>query len=136
MARRNTSTEGLEKVRERLVRWRERYGGRGRPIPEELWAAAAAVARIEGVDATARVLGVDRARLARRVVPSASMVAAPKDVARMTPPQTAFVELPRVQSPLAGQVVVRLSKRNGEQLEIMGGVDVLAVVREFWRRAR
>jgi hypothetical protein len=129
-------TERLEEVRWRLVRWRERHGGRGRPIPEELWTAAAAVASVEGVDATARVLGVDRARLARRVVSSPSMVTAPQRVARFTPPEAAFVELPRVQSPPAGQIVVRLSGRDGEQMEIIGGTEVLAVVRELWNRAR
>lgn len=126
------STEGLAAVRDRLTRWRERHGGRGRLIPQELWAAAAAVAAVEGVNVTARVLGVDRGRLGRRVSQSA-MATAP---GRAAPPQPAFVELPRIQSPAGGQSVVRLIGRDGEQMEIAGGVDVLTLVREFWSRAR
>ena len=34
----------LAEVQARLAWWRGRYGGRGRPIPEELWTAATAVA--------------------------------------------------------------------------------------------
>lgn len=130
------SKERLTEVRERLFRWRELHGGRGRPIPEELWASAAAVAAVEGVSATARVLGVDQARLERRVGSHASMTVATQSVARTAPPQATFVELPALQSPLGAQLVVRLTARDGEQMEILGGVDVLAVVREFWSRAR
>jgi hypothetical protein len=47
-----------------------------------------------------------------------------------------FVELPTLQSPPHGHVVVRLLGRDGEQMEIMGGIEVVAIVREFWNRAR
>ncbi len=57
----------LAEVQTRLAWWRRRYGGRGRPIPEELWTAATALADAVGVNATARALGLNRARLARRV---------------------------------------------------------------------
>lgn len=134
MARR--SKERLTEVRERLFRWREVHGGRGRPIPEELWASAAAVAAVEGVSTTARMLGVDRARLERRVGSLSSMTVATRSVGRTAPPQATFVELPALQSPLGAQLVVRLTARDGEQMEILGGVDVLALAREFWIRAR
>lgn len=129
------STDRLAEVRERLARWRERHGGPGRPIPEKLWAEAGAVAAAEGVEVTARVLGVDRDRLARRV--SERSATAPQRVVNATASSSlAFVELPRLQSPLGGQTVVRLVGSDGEQMEIMGGIDALALVREFWNRTR
>lgn len=135
MARR--STERLAEVQERLVRWRERHGGPGRPIPEELWAEAAAVAADEGVDTTARALGVDRDRLARRVLDQRSTLTALRrvDGSSLSAVPT-FVELPSLQSPLTGQSVVRFVGSDGEQMEIVGGIDVLTLVREFWSRAR
>lgn len=135
------STDGLEEVRERLVRWRERHGGPGRPIPEELWAEAAAVAAAQGVDGTARALGVDRERLARRVAERRStattmVTALQRGVNGTRASSVAFVELPSPQLPLAGQSVVRLVGRNGEQMEIKGNIDAVALVREFWARTR
>ena len=44
MAERETTRGQLEQVQKRLARWRARHGGRGRPIPDALWAAAATVA--------------------------------------------------------------------------------------------
>src|SRR5258708_30732347 len=67
MAEREAGTRSpLGRIRRRLERWREQYGGRGQPIPEDLWDATVEVARVEGVDTTARALRVDRGRLARR----------------------------------------------------------------------
>ena len=79
MAASKTTLVELGRVRKRLAQWRAEHGGRGRPIPETLWAAAAAVASSAGVEATARALDVDRARLSRRVTrsPSGSVVRAP-----------------------------------------------------------
>lgn len=57
----------LDEARARLARWRAQQGGRGIPVPEALWAEAVEVARVEGVEATARGLRLDRARLAVRV---------------------------------------------------------------------
>jgi hypothetical protein len=62
----------LGRTRRRLERWRERYGGPGQAIPQEFWDEAVAVARVEGVDATARALRLDRGRLERRMASSGS----------------------------------------------------------------
>ncbi len=86
MAEPETTRGQLDRVQGMFLRWREQYGGRGHPIPAELWKAAAQVAAIDGVNATARALGVDSARLARRVERSgASPVAQPE--------QTAMIQL-------------------------------------------
>ena len=63
-ARRAVSISGLL---DRLARWRAQHGGRGIPVPEPLWAEAVEAARVEGVEATARALRLDRSRLAARM---------------------------------------------------------------------
>jgi hypothetical protein len=40
----------LESLSERLEHWRDQHGGRGRRIPDELWAEAMEVAKEEGVE--------------------------------------------------------------------------------------
>ena len=137
MAEGKTTRGQLGRVQKQLARWRAEHGGRGRPIPEGLWASAAAVASTAGVEATARALGVDRVRLSRRVRRSASgSVDAPK---RSLASSAHFVELDAERVFSRGQILVRLTNRDGEQLEIAleGGVaDVTAVAQAFWSRAR
>lgn len=137
MAERKTTRGQLEQVQKRLARWRARHGGRGRPIPDALWAAAATVASTVGVDATARALDVDRARLSRRVKRSpSSSVAASK---ASSPSGASFVEVDAERVFSRGQMLVRLTNRDGEQLEIAlegGTADVTAVARAFWSRSR
>ena len=127
----------LDRVQSEFSRWRKQHGGRGHPIPTELWKAAAQVAAVQGVNATARALGVDRSRLARRVARSgASPVAPPEQTAL---PGPAFVEVEPHSVFARGQTVVRLTSRDGEQLEISvegGAVDLASVARAFWERAR
>jgi hypothetical protein len=82
MAKQARAADGLVKVQRELASWRERHGGRGRSIPTGLWSAAAEVAAVQGVSATASALGVSRARLARRL--QAHAVGAPSSVHRTT----------------------------------------------------
>lgn len=127
----------LGRVERKLSSWRERHGGRGRPIPEELWKAAAEVAAIAGVNATARALGVDRERLARRVERAESAPLASTTATGLA--SAGFVEVDGRSVFTGGKTVVRLAGRDGEQLEITvdgDAVDVTAVARAFWRRAR
>lgn len=139
MAERMTAAVELVKVSRKLSSWRERHGGRGRPIPQELWAEAADVAAVAGVRETARVLGVDRERLARRVgtQPGGSLgVASP---VRAALARAAFIEVDAQRVMARGKTVVRLTSRDGEQLEIEvegGTMDVAAVARAFFERAR
>src|SRR5712691_4149735 len=54
--------EDVERLQRRFVEFRETHAARSR-LPEPLWAAAAKLARRDGIAATARVLGVDRPSL-------------------------------------------------------------------------
>jgi hypothetical protein len=163
MAERTTTAVRLGRVQKQLSSWRERHGGRGRAIPEELWRAAVEVAAVAGVSETARVLGVDRERLVRRLgarpsgafgsaVPPRTTHPKRKDAAdraagafgsavppRTTLASTAFVEVDAQRVFGRGKAIVRLTSRDGEQLEIEvegGAMDVVAVARAFWERSR
>lgn len=139
MREREAGRSRLVRMRRRLSAWRAEHGGRGRPIPTELWEEAVAIARAEGVARTARELGVDRRRLARLVEPEP----APSIGLRVTEERAsaAFVELDaqRVLGPV-GQAVVHLEGRDGERvrIEVSGAsaVDVVALASAFWSRAR
>lgn len=129
---------GLGRVRRRLERWRERYGGPGQRIPEELWDAAVDVARVEGVDSTAWALGVDRGRLARRMeFASAKPRSASEEAGRAS---DGFVEVDARCLSAPRQTVVRFEGRDGErfQVELSGAcaLDVAELARAFWSRAR
>ena len=80
----NSRVPSLEDVRSRFDRWRRTRQGKA-PIPEELWSAAAAVARRDGVNPTAVALHLDGGKLKRRMAASGR-------AARKEPP-AAFVEL-------------------------------------------
>ena len=54
--------DDVEQVRRRFAGWRSTHAVRSR-LPEELWAAAAELARRDGITATARVLDVDKPSL-------------------------------------------------------------------------
>lgn len=134
-----TGLVGLERVEKKLSTWRGRHGGRGRRIPEELWRAAAEVAALAGVNETARVLGVDRERLLRRVGPRASGASGAAVLAQPAVASPAFVEVDARGVFGRGKTVVRLTSRDGEQLEIEvegSAMDVAAVARAFWERSR
>jgi len=114
--------EQFREVRRRLEEWRRQSGGRGRRIPAELWSAAAAVARREGVSATATALRLNAARLRRSMGEE--------------PCGTEFVELDPREVSASSQIVVRLIGADGEQLwlELPGPIDLVALVGSFWQR--
>lgn len=137
MAEREKSREQLGRVQKQLARWRAQHGGRGRAIPEALWASAAAIASTAGVEATARALEVDRARLSRRMgcSPASSVGSAKSSLAA----SAGFVEVDAARVFSRGQMVVRLTRGDGEQLEIAlegGAADVATVARAFWGRGQ
>lgn len=92
MARRS-STVSVEEVRSRFEQWRQNRQGKAR-IPDELWSAAMAVARRDGISRTAAALHLDGGKLKRL------MMAAGIKADQAIPP--AFVELvaPRPAGPL------------------------------------
>jgi hypothetical protein len=128
----------LGSVRRRIERWRERYGGPGQPIPEELWDAAVEVGRTEGANATARALRIDSGRLARRMeLASAVSGSTPEEAVRAS---DGFVEVDARELCAPGQTVLRFEGRDGERLQIaLGGgcgLDVTDLARAFWSRSR
>lgn len=130
-----SNRRGLEQIGRRFEQWRERHGGPGRPIPEELWAQAAEVAAVEGVAVTARALGVNRARLSKRV----RRLDAHGGASSRAVEQAGFVEVDASALRPIGQVVLRLYGRDGErvELEVTGtSIDIAAVARALWSRQR
>jgi hypothetical protein len=133
----------LSAVRQRLERWRERHGGRGRRIPEELWNAATEVARVDGVGSTARALRLDVGLLARRLeVASRPADLVPVQAMASEAPRASddFIELDARALSAPGQMVVRLESEDGEKLELeLSGAcmpSAVQLARAFWSRPR
>src|SRR5882762_6439631 len=124
----------LAQARDRLARWRAQHGGPGIPVPEALWAEAVEAARVEGVEATARALRLDRSRLAARM--TAAGVAADGEASGDV--GGGFVELDAGRLGLSPRTVVRLEGRDGERLEVELGagtaIDLAALAEAFWHR--
>lgn len=135
MTRQHGDRSKLGRLCQRLERWRQEYGGRGRPIPEELWDEAAAVAQVEGVDAAARVLRVDRGRLARRVEGEPERGGG---TAAHEHEHDGFVEVDASRLCAATRTVLRFEGRDGERMHVeigdAKGVDVVALASAFWSR--
>jgi len=116
----------------RLAQWRAQHGGRGIPVPEELWAEVVKVARVEGAGTTARALRLDRARLEARMAIDREAEAAEAS--------SGFVELDASRLGLSSRTVVRFHGRDGERLEVELGtgaaIDLAALAEAFWRRGR
>jgi len=66
MPRSKTPTVSLEEAKARFAAWRQNRKGKA-AIPDELWAAAAEVARKEGVSRTSTELRVEWNHLKRRM---------------------------------------------------------------------
>lgn len=124
MSRSEDEGAGLRQTRRRLERWRQRHGGPGRWIPDELWAEAAALARWQGVEPIAAALRLDAGQLQRRV-----------EVEGDGERRGGFIEIEAGELCIGGKAVVRREGRDGERLEVElsgGGVAaVVAVVREL-----
>ena len=78
---------GMRRVYRRFERWRSSHQGR-LPIPEALWASAAAVAREHGVFCTSKILRLEYGKL-KRMAETAAPV---RPVTRAMPPAE-FLEL-------------------------------------------
>src|SRR5215475_2561316 len=83
--RQSGDTPGIGEVRARFEDWRETRRGKSR-IPDELWSAAIAVARRDGINKTAAALRLDGGKLKRLM-----LAAKPLPRKAMSPPT--FVEL-------------------------------------------
>lgn len=102
----------LKAVSEALAAWRRAFGGRGRAIPERLWAMAASVARVAGVATTARALALNGKKLGARV-------AALGSASSSASPAVGFIELAALPArPAQEQIVVELMGRAGDRMRI------------------
>ena len=113
--------EDVKQVRRRLVEFRETHAARSR-LPEQLWAAAAKLARRDGITATARVLGVNRPSLQKwtdRLEPRASTKRRSGRRQRLSgSPAPAFVELLAAGVGTAASCVVEVESLGGGKLRL------------------
>lgn len=110
MPRKQWQAPMIEQVQSRFQRWRKTRRGKA-PIPDELWEAAAALARQDGVNRTATALGLDGSKLKWRMRESAA--AATRRTAKESP---TFVELRAPANPVANrpEYTIELEGRHGK----------------------
>lgn len=102
----------LKAASEALTAWRRAFGGRGRAIPERLWAMAASAARIAGVATTARALALNGKKLGARVA-AIGTGGAPAS------PAVQFIELAALPAQTAPErIVVELMGRAGDRMRV------------------
>ena len=129
--------DDVEQLRRRFAEWRGTHAVRSR-LPEELWAAAAELARRDGINATAEALDVDKPSLrkwADRLQPQRqprSRKSPPKRRANGVP---AFVELLASGSGAATSCLVEVeSPRGGKlrlELKAIGTRELAELIRTF-----
>lgn len=112
--------EDVEQLRRRFVEFRQAHAVRSR-LPEELWAAAAKLARREGITATARALGVDRPSLQKWADRPRASTKARKSPQRQ--PQggsgaPAFLELLAASTGTPTSCLVEVESRSGSKLRL------------------
>ena len=114
--------EDVEQARRRLAEFRQGHAVRSR-LPQELWTAAAKLARRDGITATARVLGVDRPSLQKwtdRLQPRVSTKSpkAPRRYALDGSAAPAFVELLAASTGAATSCVMEVESPSGGKLRL------------------
>jgi len=130
----------IRKVYQRFQRWRRSHTGR-LPIPEPLWAAAAEVARQQGVFPTAKALRLEYGKLKQWVEAAspaakrrvAKSPAAAQRRARSAP--AAFVELIAPRPGGSPECLVELEGPRGRmrvQFKGMATAELVALSRALW----
>ena len=112
----------VEQLGRRFAEFRETHAVRSR-LPQELWTAAAKLARRDGITATARALGVDRPSLQKwtdRLEPRTSEKARlskrrPSERGASAP---AFVELLATATGASPKCLVEVESRQGGKLRL------------------
>jgi hypothetical protein len=114
--------EDVEQLRRRFEEFRRTHALRSR-LPEELWAAAAKLARREGIEATAQALDVERPSLRKwtdRFEPRAQ--GKPRKSPHRQPQggrsASAFVELLAASTGTATSCVVEVESASGGKLRL------------------
>ena len=126
--RKSADTLNIDEVRTRFESWRQTRKGKAR-IPDELWSAAAQVARRDGVNQTAATLHLDGGKLKRRMM------------AGSVPVQTmpsAFVEMVVPQAVGGSECTIELEGRNGKlRIHWKGATaaDLAGLSRALWDAA-
>jgi hypothetical protein len=128
---------GMQRVYRRFERWRSSHQGR-LPIPEALWASAAAVAREHGVFRTGKILRLEYGKL-KRMVETAAPV---RPVMRATPPPAEFLELVAPQGAPSGpglsECLIELEGPRGKmRIQWKGATapDLAGLSRALWESA-
>ena len=118
----------IERLHRRLSAWRKRRRHR-EPIPEPLWQAAAALARIHGVSPVAAALGLNYYDLQRRA-------SSPPDPGKASV-RASFVEVPlaSLTPVLAGPSIIEWAHPSGSRLTLRlhNTQDLLNVVQSMLR---
>jgi hypothetical protein len=112
--------EDVQQLQRRFVEFRETHAARSR-LPEQLWAAAAKMARRDGIAATARVLGVDRPSLQKwtdRFEPRAGSKSTRRHRRGGESAAPAFVELLAASTGTATSCVVEVEAASGGKLRL------------------
>jgi hypothetical protein len=118
----------MREAQQRFEEWRSSQSGR-KPLPETLWALAAATARQHGVFRTAQVLRLDYTKL-KRLTTASSPTARPK-----RPPKPAFVELLAASTPHPCECIIEVEGPRGRmRVEWKGSTapDLAALGRVLW----
>jgi hypothetical protein len=129
MPRSRKPTVNLEDVKARFEQWRRGRKGKA-SIPDELWAAAAEVARREGVNRTSTELHVEWNHLKRR------MAARSEGSSKQAPPR--FVELVAPREESLPECVIELEGRRAKlriQLKDASASYLATLSRELWESA-
>ena len=124
---RSPRAPSIEEVQSRFEQWRQSRQGKV-PIPDELWAAASAVARRDGVNRTAAALHLDGGKLKRRMGATADAMSR-----KARPP--AFVELTSLAGSGLPEYTLELEGPNGKlriHCKVATAADLAALSRALW----
>ena len=127
--RKSADTLGIDVVRARFENWRQARKGKAR-IPDELWSAAAEVARRDGVNKTAAALHLDGGKLKQRMMTDGSVPD------KTMPP--AFVEMMVPHRVGVSECTIELEGRNGKlRIHWKGATaaDLAGLSRALWDAA-
>ena len=130
--KRATPPEDVAEVRRRIQKWRKTRKKRTR-MPEELWSAAAGLARVHGVHPISQALRVNYESLRNRVRAGVPAVKGEDKTA-------AFVELQPAWLDAAPRCTVELREPSGTTMTIKvtdpRELDVVRLLDGFWSRRR
>jgi hypothetical protein len=125
---------GMQRIYRRFERWRSSHQGR-LPIPEALWASAAAVAREHGVFRTAKILRLEYGKLKR-------MAESDAPARRALVPPAEFLELVAPQGVPSGpglsECIIELEGPRGKmRIQWKGATapDLAGLSRALWESA-